>query len=126
MAKILLIEDNPDISFIYKDALLDASHVVETAADGQTGIDLALNGAFDLILLDLMLPGKHGLQVLQELKGNEKTKDVAVYVLSALSDKIVSDQAENLGADGFFIKSEYGPGDLVEAVSDVLKKIGKA
>lgn len=119
MAKILLIEDNPDISFIYQDALEGAGYEIKTAADGETGLKSAQEDSFDLILLDLMLPGRHGMSVLRELKRNEKTQNVPVYVLSALSDGIVADQAYNTGADGFFVKSEYDPGELVAALDKI-------
>ncbi|MCA9390569.1 response regulator [candidate division WWE3 bacterium] len=119
MPNILLIEDNPDISFIYQDALEGAGHQVETAGDGEKGLEKAKQGSFDLILLDLMLPGRHGMSVLRELKRTDETKNVPVYVLSALSDGIVADQAYNTGADGFFVKSEYDPGELVTALEKI-------
>jgi DNA-binding response OmpR family regulator len=122
MATILLVEDNPDITFIYKDALEHSGHHVDTAGDGQDGLNKAKSKSYDLILLDLMLPGKHGMQVLQELRDDEATKNIPVYVLSALSDRIISDQASNLGAKGFFVKSEFSPGDLVVALEKVLEK----
>ena len=126
MPKILLIEDNPDITFIYQDALEEAGYDVTTASDGEQGLEVAKQGEFDLILLDLMLPGRHGMSVLRELKREDPTKDVPVYVLSALSDGIVADQAYNTGADGFFVKSEYDPGELATALDKVFSGVKNA
>ena len=126
MPKILLIEDNPDITFIYQDDLEEAGYDVTTARDGEQGLEVAKQGEFDLILLDIMLPGRHGMSVLRELKREDPTKDVPVYVLSALSDGIVADQAYNTGADGFFVKSEYDPGELATALDKVFSGVKNA
>ncbi len=120
MADILLIEDNPDISFIYQEALGKAGHTVDVATDGQSGIDKAFSQTYNLIFLDLMLPGKHGMQVLQELRDDVRTQDTPIYVLSALSDRIIIDQARSIGANGFLVKSEINPGELVEKVEEYL------
>lgn len=120
MADILLIEDNSDISFIYQEALGKAGHTVDVARDGQTGIDHAFSKPYDIIFLDLMLPGKHGMQVLQELRDDERTQHTPIYILSALSDRIIIDQARSIGANGFFVKSDIDPGELVEKVAEYL------
>jgi len=114
--KILIIEDDPDIAFLYQSALQESGYTVDTAPDGDSGLKKIQEGAYDLVLLDLMLPGKHGMSVLRELKTNDDTKEIPVYVLSALGDDIVADQASNTGANGYFIKSDYNPGQLVEEI----------
>lgn len=114
--KILIIEDDPDIAFLYQSALQESGYTVDTAPDGDSGLDKVKEGTYDLVLLDLMLPGKHGMSVLRELKTNDDTKELPVYILSALGDDIVADQASNTGANGYFVKSDYNPGQLVEEI----------
>lgn len=63
MAKILIIEDDPDIAGIERDYLELEHDTVDIAADGVTGVQKGLNGGYDLILLDLMLPGMDGFSV---------------------------------------------------------------
>lgn len=114
--KILIIEDDPDIAFLYQSALEESGYTVDTAPDGDSGLEKIKTETYDLVLLDLMLPGKHGMSVLRELKSDDVTKSIPVYILSALGDDIVEDQAANTGADGYFVKSDYNPGQLVQEV----------
>jgi len=114
--KILIIEDDPDIAFLYKSALEESGYTVDTAPDGDKGLAAIREKEYDLVLLDLMLPGKHGMSVLRELKSDDATKSLPVYILSALGDDIVEDQAANTGADGYFVKSDFNPGQLVQEV----------
>jgi len=114
--KILIIEDDPDIAFLYQSALQESGYMVDTAPDGDSGLKKIQESTYDLVLLDLMLPGKHGMSVLRELKTNDDTKELPVYILSALGDDIVADQASNTGANGYFVKSDFNPGQLVEEI----------
>lgn len=114
--KILIIEDDPDIAFLYQSALQESGYTVDTAPDGDSGLKKIQESTYDLVLLDLMLPGKHGMSVLRELKTNDDTKELPVYILSALGDDIVADQASNTGANGYFVKSDFNPGQLVEEI----------
>lgn len=117
--RILIIEDDTDIAFLYQSALEEAGYAVEVAPDGDQGLAKIHDNHYDLVLLDMMLPGKHGMSVLKELKSSEEKKDLLVYVLSALSDDILEDQAKNSGADGYFVKADYNPGQLVDEIDKI-------
>lgn len=121
MNKILIVEDDPHVASLYQDELEKSGFEVNVAHDGQQGLDLANESDFDLILLDLMLPGKHGVNVLRELKASDKTKNMLVYILSVLDDQIVIDQVKKFGADGYFVKSKYGPAELNAAVQGIFE-----
>lgn len=85
MAKILLIEDDAAIAAIERDYLEIEGFEVEIAADGRVGLERGLNGSFDLILLDLMLPGMDGFAVCRKLR--EKIK-IPILMVSARQEDI--------------------------------------
>jgi two-component system alkaline phosphatase synthesis response regulator PhoP len=89
-ARILLVEDEPGLVMTLSDLLGAEGYDVESATDGPTGLSRALKEKFDLIVLDVMLPGKSGLEVCRELR--QQGNDVAVLMLTAktqLYDRVV-------------------------------------
>ena len=85
--RLLVIDDNPQNVLLIRGQLEREGYVVDSALNGQEGLDLALAQAPDLILLDIMMPGLDGYQVCQLLRENEPTRAVPVIVLTSLSDK---------------------------------------
>ncbi|SNC63091.1 DNA-binding response regulator, OmpR family, contains REC and winged-helix (wHTH) domain [Kytococcus aerolatus] len=81
MAHILIVEDNPRISAFIEKGLRAAGHQTEVATDGRTGLTLATHGGFDLMVLDLGLPGLDGFELLQALRG--QGHELPVIVLTA-------------------------------------------
>src|SRR5690606_10540422 len=101
--RILVIEDNPDIAANLGDYLEDRGHAVDLAADGVTGLHLAVVHEFDAIVLDLNLPGMDGLEVCRKLR-NEARKQTPVLMLTArdsLENKLAGFDS---GADDYLIK----------------------
>lgn len=101
--KILLIEDEPSVSSFIKRGLEENGYSVQQAFDGDTGLKLARQGAFELIILDLILPHRNGLEVCKILR-EEGYKDVPILMLTALST--TADVVEGLeaGADDYLRK----------------------
>jgi len=100
---ILVIEDNPDLAANLVDYLVARGHVVDAAGDGLTGLHLAVTRHFDVILLDLILPGMDGITLCRRLR-EECGKLTPVLVLTArdtLEDKITGLEA---GADDYLVK----------------------
>lgn len=100
---ILVIEDNPDLAANLVDYLVARGHVVDAAGDGITGLHLAASRRFDVILLDLILPGMDGITLCRRLR-EESGKQTPVLVLTArdsLEDKITGLEA---GADDYLVK----------------------
>ncbi len=103
MPLILLIEDNHDIAAIVGEHLEHSGYEVDFAADGITGLHLAVTQEFDAIILDLMLPGMDGLDICRKLRG-EAGKDTPILMLTArdtLEDKVSGLDA---GADDYLVK----------------------
>jgi two-component system, OmpR family, alkaline phosphatase synthesis response regulator PhoP len=121
-SRILLVEDDPGLALTLSDLLAGEGYAVETASDGPGGLSRALNEQFDLILLDVMLPGKSGFDVCRELR--QQGKDVAVMMLTAkgqLVDRVVG---LKLGADDYVTKP-FEPPELLARVEALLRRIKK-
>ncbi len=103
MALILLIEDHHDIAAMVCEHLEFSGHEVDYAADGVTGLHLAVTGEFDAIILDLMLPGMDGLEICRKYR-NEAGGNKPILMLTArdtLEDKVAGLDA---GADDYLVK----------------------
>jgi two-component system alkaline phosphatase synthesis response regulator PhoP len=121
-ARILLVEDEPGLVLTLSDLLAAEGYTVESAADGPTGLARALDDTFDLVLLDVMLPGKNGFEVCRELR--QHGKDVAVLMLTAksqLTDRVVG---LKLGADDYLVKP-FEPPELLARVEALLRRVKK-
>lgn len=122
MKKVLLIEDETDIRSLYAEYLRDNGYEVIEAKDGIIGLEKALNEAWDVLLLDIMLPGQDGIELLRKIKVNPQLKDKPVIALTNLNIESVIDQVFDQGADGFLVKSEVTPDKIVAEVETVLQK----
>lgn len=120
MAKILLVEDELYVRELYERVLSQNGFEVLPAADGVAGLELAGNHP-DLILLDIMMPGMNGIQVLQKLKENSATKNIPVVLLTNLGQQSVIQEALKIGASGYFIKVRLTPYQLVGHVKEFLQ-----
>lgn len=112
MPKILIVEDDPDISGIERDYLTLENYTVEIAADGVTGVQKGLKGGFDLILLDLMLPGMDGFSVCRRLR---EALDIPILMVTARREDIDKIRGLGLGADDY-IEKPFSPGVLVARI----------
>lgn len=112
MKKVLIIEDDVNIRSLEKDYLEVNSFEVETAADGITGLEKALNDNFSLILLDIMLPGMDGLEVCQKVR---EKKDIPIIMVSAKKEDLDKIKGLGYGADDYIVKP-FSPSELVARV----------
>lgn len=110
--KILIVEDDMNILTLEKDYLESNSFVVETAADGKTGLEMALNEDYDLILLDIMLPGESGLEICHKVRS---VKDIPILLVSAKKDDLDKIRGLGFGADDYIVKP-FSPSELVARV----------
>lgn len=122
MKKILLVEDEKEIRELYALYLKDMGYTVISAEDGNVALQKALAEDWDLMLLDIMLPGQDGIQVLKMIKANERLRDKPVIALTNLNVESVINEIFDLGADGFLVKSEITPDKIVSEVETVLQK----
>lgn len=111
MTKILVVEDNPDIRELLIDSLCDIGYAVMEAGDGGAGLQSALEGLPDIILLDMMMPVLDGLEVLDRLKSNPLTRFIPVIMVSARGQEQDISTALNSGALSYLVKP-WEPEDL--------------
>ncbi|RVU01288.1 response regulator transcription factor [Mucilaginibacter limnophilus] len=100
--KILLIEDEPGLVSVIVRGLTEAGMEVSVAADGNMGLEMALNHSFNLVILDIMLPGMNGIQVCKEIR--KKKPGIAILMLTALSSTENIVTGLNSGADDYLAK----------------------
>lgn len=119
MAKILIIEDDADIAAIEQDYLALAGHDVVIKADGSAGLQAALTGDFDLLLLDLMLPGVDGFTICKQVREQKKLPILMVSARTGDADKI---RGLGFGADDY-IEKPFSPSVLVARVKAHLAQV---
>src|SRR5579871_1502250 len=120
--RILLIEDEPSLVLTLTYLLIDQGYLVETAMDGPSGLEKAQSHHFDLVILDVMLPGKDGLQVCRELRASGN--HVIVLMLTAktqLADRVAG---LKLGADDYLAKP-FEPPELLARIEALLRRSDK-
>ena len=117
--KILIVEDEPKTGSYFRQGLSEAGYVVDLLANGVDGLHLALEGAQDLIILDVMLPGIDGWQVLQELR--RRGQETPVLFLTAKDH--VEDRVKGLelGADDYLVKP-FSFSELLARVRTILRR----
>jgi CheY-like chemotaxis protein len=115
--KILLIEDDNFLVEMYKTKFEREGYEIVTAMNGGEGLERAVKEKPDLILLDMVLPEKDGYEVLDELKGDKETKDIPVIILSNLGQNGEVKKGKEKGAEDYFIKSNFTPGQLVDKIN---------
>jgi len=121
--KILLVEDEPLLIDLYKERFGEESFDCWVATDGKEALRLALKKP-NLILLDILLPGLNGFEILRKLKANLETRDIPVIVLTNLgSEQSDHDRklAMTLGAIDYLVKSYHTPDELVEIIQKRLE-----
>lgn len=111
--KVLVVEDDSFLSDIYKSKLTLQNFEVTTATDGQEALVLANQIHPDLIILDVLLPKKNGVEVLKQLKKSKATRDIPVIVASNLDKSILLSKGLSDGAAECFVKSDTSLQDLI-------------
>ncbi|HYV62585.1 MAG TPA: response regulator transcription factor [Bryobacteraceae bacterium] len=121
-SRILLVEDEPGLSLTVADLLEAEGYQVDTALDGLTGLAKAGAGDYDLVVLDVMLPGKGGFDVCRELR--QKGIDTAILMLTAKTQVVDRVVGLKLGADDYMAKP-FDPSELLARVESLLRRVPK-
>lgn len=113
--KVLCIEDEFFISELYERALKKAGYSVTTALNGSDGLEIAQAGNYDVVLLDLMVPGMDGMQILRELRDPQKSPGFKskIIITTNLEQDDESRAEVEAQADGYLIKAAITPKELV-------------
>ena len=118
---VILIEDEDEIRMVYAEVLREAGYRVLEANDGVDGLKRAFDDEWDLMLLDIMLPGEDGLHILRAVKENVRLKFKPVILLTNLGHESIINEAFKTSADGYLIKSQITPDRIVTEVGQFLK-----
>ncbi len=119
---ILIVEDEVNLVELLKFRLESKGYNVETAFDGEDGLDKIGKVRPDLIILDIMMPKIDGYEVCRRLKADQKTKDIPIIILTARTQNKDMDQAQAVGADSFITKP-FEPTDLLKEIEKLLKAV---
>ncbi len=118
---ILIIDDNPTLLSSYQTFFEMSGFKVFIAQDGEQGLNLAETERPSIILLDLMLPGINGLQVLEHLKENPDLGAIPVIVITALVNDLKRQDSMNGGAVEYIEKLEVEPEDLLKKIKQLIR-----
>jgi two-component system, OmpR family, phosphate regulon response regulator PhoB len=121
--RVLVVDDEPDIVALVAYHLARAGYRVSTAANGSEAVDVARRERPALVVLDLMLPGVSGYDVLQQLRASDRTRDIGVLLLTARREEPDRIRGLSLGADDYLTKP-FSPQELVLRVGAILRRLG--
>jgi chemosensory pili system protein ChpA (sensor histidine kinase/response regulator) len=120
MKTILLAEDDSFIVDIYANQLKKAGYQVEIATDGDAVLEKIQNHIPDLLLLDIGLPKKDGWEVMRELRGDPKTENLKVMVISNMNKENYADDIAHFNIIKYFVKIETTVEEIITAVKELL------
>ena len=118
--RILVVDDEPDLRMMFKDILTTVGYETDEAEDGVECLDKLTKGEYDLILLDLMMPKMDGMEALTQIKGDPaKYGKAQVIILTNLTSDIAIKEGFERKADGYLIKTELTPEQVVKELDKV-------
>src|SRR5512135_1901178 len=123
--KVLVVDDEKDLVELVDYNLKKEGYTVLTTGDGLEALKLAARESPDLVVLDIMLPGMQGLDVLKNLKKKSETSSTPVILLTAKSEELDKVLGLELGADDYVTKP-FSPRELVARVKAVLRRVSSA
>jgi len=119
--KILIVDDEPDLVQTVQDRLEMSGYTVVTASDGKEGLEKALQAEPDIILLDVIMPIMDGFEMLEALRMHPQSRDYAVIMLTARSQRQDIVRAKTCGIDDYIVKP-FELGELIEKIEDILER----
>ena len=121
MAKIVIVEDDKFLRELITQKILKEGYQVVGAVNGEEGVAKTKEVKPDLVLLDLILPGIDGFEVLRQIKEDPETSKVPVIILSNLGQKDDVERGVRLGASDYMVKAHFTPGEIVAKIKAILK-----
>lgn len=120
MKSILLVEDDPFLIDIYSQKLTKAGFKVEVAKNGKSALESLQKRKPQLVILDIVLPGIEGWEVLRKIKKDRSLANLKVVILSNLGQKEEVEKGLKLGAVKYLIKAHYTPSEVVREIKKVI------
>ncbi|MDD2697102.1 MAG: response regulator [Candidatus Pacebacteria bacterium] len=121
MKTILVIEDDKFLRELISQKLIKEGYNISEAVDGEEGIKKIKEEKPDLVLLDLILPGIDGFEVLTKMKEDPSLGSIPVIILSNLGQKEDVEKGLKLGAADYLIKAHFTPGEIIDKIKAVMK-----
>jgi len=122
MAKILIVEDDKFLRELIARKLTAENYQISEAIDGEEGLKKIKEEKPDLVLLDLILPGIDGFEVLSRLKEDPSLASIPVIILSNLGQREDVERGMKLGAVDYLVKAHFTPNEIIEKVKQALTK----
>ena len=122
--KILVVEDDKFLRELITQKLAREGYDVKEAVDGEEGVVKVKEEKPDVILLDLILPGIDGFEVLAKIKEDPEVENIPVVILSNLGQRDDVERGLKLGAVDFLIKAHFTPGEIIEKIEKIIKDRG--
>ena len=123
--KILIAEDDPTLGSILSEKFRKWNYQVSLAKNGLETMEMIVSEKPDLLLLDILMPIKNGMEVLEEMAEKGYIKEVPVIIISNSGQPVEVERAKELGVEDYLIKTKFDPQDVLEKVAKVLKNHGK-
>ncbi len=120
--KILLVDDDAFLRDMYATKFAELGDEVQVASDGTSALSKIESDTYDVIIMDMVMPGMSGVDLLVELKKREDAKKSVCIILSNQGEESDIQAARNAGADGYIIKAESIPSEVVATVHSIVKK----
>ncbi|MEK7540178.1 MAG: response regulator [Patescibacteria group bacterium] len=122
--KILIVEDDKFLSELISTKLTKEGYEVSIALDGETGLEKAKTEKPGIVLLDILLPGISGFEVLEQIKKSEDSavKNIPVLILSNFGQESKVQQGLSLGAVDYLVKANFTTGEIVEKIRAIMAK----
>ncbi len=120
MTKILVVEDDKFLREMISRKLDKEGYEVVQAVDGEMGEKKVKEEKPDIVLLDLILPGMDGFDVLERIKKDEEISHIPVVILSNLGQKSEVERGLNLGAVDFLIKAHFTPAEIIKKIREII------
>lgn len=118
--KILIIEDDPFLLSMYVTKLEANGFDVASEENGEKGVDTIRSEQPHLLLLDILLPGKDGFEILEEMKSDDSIKNIPVILLTNLGQRKDIEKGLELGASDYLIKAHFTPSEVITKIEKVL------
>ncbi len=124
--RILIVEDDQFLREFYQELLQTEGYSIDLAPDGEMASQKLSQGGYDLVMLDIMLPKKDGLQILKDLKTNPPKQTIgSIVVLTNLGQDAIIKQAFTYGAAGYIVKSAMNPDQILDEINNYLNSANK-
>lgn len=122
--RVLLVDDDVFLRDMYATKFKEAGHEVETAASGEEALSVlgSADNGIDVVLLDMVMPGTDGIELMEAAKQNAADNTAVYIVLSNQGEESDKERAMAAGAAGYIVKAESIPSDVVAKVEEIVKQ----